>query len=709
MGALTSGLSLLASPSVIGLMFLGAMLGAFVGLIPGLGGAVLLTLLLPFLFHLPVAEGVALIVSAHAGIYFSGSATAILINSPGAPECAATTLDGYPMSQKNRAAEALGISAMATALGGVCGVIGLVALIPAMGAIITVLKPASYMLLAAFAIILIGKLQSASVTKGILSGLWGMMISFVGYDPSTGLQRFGYGQLSLYNGVSIVAVALGLFAFGRMFYLYGTNRAISEVGPTVIGERIGGKVFSGVMDVLRRPIQVLRASLVGFVAGLIPGVGGVAANFVSYAQARATSKRKHEFGTGIPEGVIAPEASNLAKEAASYVPLIALGIPGTVGSAVILSAFTILGLAPGPSMVSTHEPVIYLIAAVLLITGFLASGLGISVARHLALITTVRGALMSPYVIVLGIVGAWAATTNFIQLDILVGIGVVGLVMMRLGYSLPAAIIGFLLGSVFEHNLTLTEQVSGWNFLTQPLPDFLLALVILSIFSTPLFRALKKLRGNGAKVEETQTQKEEQRELVAVGAASTGSASINMAESGNLAGHAHSAAFFKRPGSYFELAVDAVWVVGSAIYWVTAIGYPSVSRTVPIIVSSAAFVIGLIQFLSNFIVRLQRITHGKKKSEGGHEAGKVVVANVMTGNRREYKREIAIIAWTVLMLVGIWLIGLLFAVPLGVLAYFLVLDRCSWRRAVISGVAMYVVIYVVFVRLLATQVPHGII
>ena len=693
MGALTSGLSLLASPSVIGLMFTGALLGAFVGLIPGLGGAVLLTLLLPFLFHLPVAEGVALIVSAHAGIYFSGSATAILINSPGAPECAATTLDGYPMSQKNRAAEALGISAMATALGGVCGVIGLVALIPAMGLIITILKPASFMLLAAFAIILIGKLQSASVTKGVLSGLWGMMIAFVGYDPSTGLQRFGYGQLSLYNGVSIVAVALGLFAFGRMFYLFGTNRAIAEVGPTAIGERIGGQVFHGVSEVIRRPIQVLRASIVGFIAGLIPGVGGVAANFVSYAQARATSKRKSEFGTGVPEGVIAPESSNLAKEAASYVPLIALGIPGTVGSAVILSAFTILGLAPGPSMVTEHEPVIYLIAAVLLITGFLASGLGLSVARHLALITTVRGALMAPFVIILGIVGTWAATTNFIQLDILVGIGVVGLVMLRLGYSLPAAIIGFLLGSVFEHNLTLTEQVSGWSFLRQPLPDFLLLLVVLSIFSTPLFRLLRMLFVKGQPV-------------VVEALASASTEDLEQIEPKE--GREETSSFFKRPNSYFEVTVDAVWVIGSAVYWITAIGYAPVARTVPLLVSSAAFLLGMVQLLSSFVVKLQRLTHGSKKGDRGHGKGRVVVANVVTGSRTEYKREIFMIAWTALMLVGIWLIGLQLAIPLGILVYFFVLDRGSWRRAVISGALMYLIIYVIFVRLLATQLPHGI-
>lgn len=699
MGALTSGLSLLASPSVFGLMFVGALLGAFVGLIPGLGGAVLLTLLLPFLFHLPVAEGVALIVSAHAGIYFSGSATAILINSPGAPECAATTLDGYPMSQKNRAAEALGISAMATALGGVCGVIGLVVLIPAMGAIITVLKPASFMLLAAFAIILIGKLQSASVTKGILSGLWGMMIAFVGFDPSTGLQRFGYGQLSLYNGVNIVAVALGLFAFGRMFYLYGTNRAIAEVGPTVIGERIGGQVLQGVAEVLRRPIQVLRASLVGFVAGLIPGVGGVAANFVSYAQARATSKRKSEFGTGVPEGVIAPEASNLAKEAASYVPLIALGIPGTVGSAVILSAFTILGLAPGPSMVSLHQSVIYLVAAVLLFTGFIASGLGLSVARHLALITTIRGALMSPFVIVLGIVGTWAATTNFIQLDLLVAIGVVGLVMMRLGYSLPAAIIGFLLGSVFEHNLTLTEQVSGWGFLKQPLPDFLLVLVVVSIFSTPLARLVRKIwtgarNGSGESVDLANSMPGPERV--------TQTSTLKLTEEPQLSR-------FMRPRSYFEVVVDSVWVAATAIYWFTAIGYPTVSRTVPIIVSTVAFLVGLLQLLSNFIVKLSRFTHGRKKGESGEGSSGLVVANVVKGSRSEYRREFWIIVWTALMLVGIWLVGMLVAIPLGVLVYFFVLDRGSWRRALISGAVVFLIIYFVFVRLLSTQLPHGLI
>ena len=519
------------------------------------------------------------------------------------------------------------------------------------------------------------------------------MIAFVGYDPSTGLQRFGYGQLSLYNGVSIVAVALGLFAFGRMFYLFGTNRAIAEVGPTAIGERIGGQVLHGVSEVIRRPIQVLRASIVGFIAGLIPGVGGVAANFVSYAQARATSKRKSEFGTGVPEGVIAPESSNLAKEAASYVPLIALGIPGTVGSAVILSAFTILGLAPGPSMVTEHEPVIYLIAAVLLITGFLASGLGLSVARHLALITTVRGALMAPFVIILGIVGTWAATTNFIQLDILVGIGVVGLVMLRLGYSLPAAIIGFLLGSVFEHNLTLTEQVSGWSFLRQPLPDFLLLLVVLSIFSTPLFRLLRMLFVKGQPV-------------VVEALASASTEDLEQIEPKE--GREETSSFFKRPNSYFEVTVDAVWVIGSAVYWITAIGYAPVARTVPLLVSSAAFLLGMVQLLSSFVVKLQRLTHGSKKGDRGHGKGRVVVANVVTGSRTEYKREIFMIAWTALMLVGIWLIGLQLAIPLGILVYFFVLDRGSWRRAVISGALMYLIIYVIFVRLLATQLPHGI-
>src|SRR5487761_1622052 len=202
--AMIAGLHALLDPSVILLLLIGMLAGTFVGVVPGLGGAVLLTMLLPFLYGLNVVQGLALMVSAHASIYFAGSITAILLNTPGAPESAPTTIDGYQMTRKGQAARALGISAAATTLGGWIGFVALIAVIPFMLTLITVLRPPEFLLLAILAVVLVGQLHSGSMTKGLLSGTFGFLMSFIGFDPITGVQRFSFNLLSLYNGFSIV-------------------------------------------------------------------------------------------------------------------------------------------------------------------------------------------------------------------------------------------------------------------------------------------------------------------------------------------------------------------------------------------------------------------------------------------------------------------------------------------------------------------------
>jgi len=492
--ALATGVASLFSVYGLLMLMLGSLLGTFVGVIPGLGGAVLLTVLLPFIYGMPVIPALSLLLAAHTGIYFSGSITAILLNTPGAPESAPTTFDGYAMTQKGMAPRALGISAVATTLGGWIGVALLLLVIPLMYQIITLFQPSEYLMLAVLAIILIGQMRSGSLTKGLLSGLFGLMISFVGYDPITGVQRFTFHLLTLYNGFGITAVALGLFAFAEMFFLYGVNRSTSQTAKLSFSKNEPGtRVIDGVRDVMHHPWLMIRSAILGTLLGVVPGIGGVAANFISYGQAAKTSKHPELFGTGIPEGIIAPEASSIAKEAGSLIPTVALGVPGGVGMAVLMSGFTILGIIPGPTMLTSHLDAVFAMAFVIAIGSLLASLMGLGIAPTLAKISRVPSSVLVPFILVLGALGTYAATRSFGQVVAMLGFGMIGLMMKRLRYSIPAAMIGYILGTIAEQNLYLVQQLQGWGMFERPLTDLLAIVTLFILFGPYLNRRRQKV------------------------------------------------------------------------------------------------------------------------------------------------------------------------------------------------------------------------
>ncbi|WP_375490559.1 tripartite tricarboxylate transporter permease [uncultured Jatrophihabitans sp.] len=487
--SLLNGLTALGATQAVLMVLVGTLLGTVVGAIPGLGGAVLLTLLLPFIYNMPVVPALALLLAAHTGIYFSGSITAILFNTPGAPESAATTFDGYPMTKKGQPARALGISATATTIGGWVGVILLAALIPFMNQLTKLFHPSEFLALAILAIVLIGQMRARSVTKGLISGAFGLMIAFVGYDPITGVQRFTGGILSLYNGFDITAVALGLFAFGEMFRLYAlrSSRAGNATRIKLGGAQPGARIRDGVRDVASHKWLTLRSSVLGTVLGIIPGVGGVAANFISYGQASRGSKHPERFGTGTPEGIIAPEASSISKEAGNLLPTVALGVPGGVGMAVLMSGFTILGLVPGPSMIEKHQSTVWAMAFVIAFASLLASLMGLGMVPGLVRLANVPSRILVPFVLALGFLGVYAASSEISQTVAVFAFGVAGWAMVRYGYSVPAAMIGFLLGKVVENNLYLVRNLQGWASLERPLTALMVVIIILSLFS-PLLR-----------------------------------------------------------------------------------------------------------------------------------------------------------------------------------------------------------------------------
>lgn len=492
---LIDGLTSLGTPEAVLLLVAGTMLGTVVGAIPGLGGAILLTLLLPFIYNMDIVPALALLLGAHTGIYFSGSITAILFNTPGAPESAATTFDGYAMTENGQPARALGISATATTIGGWIGVLLLMVLIPFMDKLTTLFHPSEFLALAVLAIVLIGQMRARSVTKGLISGAVGLMISFVGYDPITGVQRFTGGMISLYNGFGVTTVALGLFAFAEMFRLFATPSRSTAGGSNVKlrGGRQGARVRDGIRDVASHKWLTFRSAVLGTVLGIIPGVGGVAANFVSYGQAAKISRHPERFGTGIPEGIIAPESSSISKEAGNLLPTVALGVPGGVGMAVLMSGFSILGMVPGPQMLTQHQDAVWAMAIVIGIGSLLASLMGLGMAPGLARLARVPSRTLVPFVLTLGFLGVYAATQEISQTIAVFAFGIAGWAMVRYGYSVPAAMIGFLLGKVVEDNLYLVRNLQGWSALERPLTALMVAIILLSLFS-PLF---KKIRFGG--------------------------------------------------------------------------------------------------------------------------------------------------------------------------------------------------------------------
>lgn len=659
------------------LLFLGGnLLGTFVGAIPGLGGAVLLTVLLPFIYGMEPLRALVLLLAAHTGIYFSASITAILLNTPGAAESAATTIDGYAMSQQGKGARALGISAAATTIGGWVGVVVLVLMIPLMQKMSTFFQPSEYLLLAIFAIVLIGQLRSGSLTKGLLSGLFGLLISFVGYDPITGVLRFCFNWIYLYNGFNVTAVALGIFGLGEMFILYGRNRAVVENQDFEFSKQPGFRVMDGVRDVFGHLRLTVSSALIGTFLGLIPGIGGLAANFISYGHALKTSKHPEKFGTGIPEGVIAPEGSSIAKEAGSLVPTCALGIPSGVGMAILMSAFTILGIVPGPPMLTSHLGLIYGMAWVIAFGSLVASLTGLAVAPFLARVAQVPGPILVPFIFTFAYLGVYAASLNPGEILFMAVFGILGLVGRRYKYSLPAVLIGFILGQIIEKNFYLSVIFQGLHFFYRPLSDVLLLLIVALLVGPYLAKRFGK-----RSIEKMSMMKGSQAAVKVL-----------------------------RP----ELIVDVLWVVLSLSYLAIARAYPPDGRLIPDVVGVATLIIGLVQLAGNFIAVLRPFTHARAATEPDRKEHEslVLIANeqpspVKGGNTAE-RRQLWAVAWAFGYVAAIYALGYLIAVPAFFLTYFLAKGQRNWKLAVISAAAMGLITWGVFEQLLMIRLPGSI-
>lgn len=442
-------------------VFMGVTGGIAIGALPGLTATMGVALLVPFTFGRPPIESLAMLLGIYCGGMYGGSISAILLRTPGTPAGAATVLEGYPMGQRGEAGRALAMALFASFCGGMIGALIMTFLSPFVAGVALEFSYVEYFALALFGLSVIISISGTSIVKGIMSGFFGLLLATIGMDPISGFPRFIFGQMDLMEGPSFIPTLIGLFAVAELF----SN--IEKMGVT---ERIKAKIgqyFPSWADIKTSLPNIIKSSLIGTGVGAVPGAGGDIAAFVSYAEAKRSSRHPEKFGTGLVEGVAATESSNNACSGGAMIPLLSLGVPGDAVTAVLLGAFVIQGLQPGPLLYKEHLDVVYNVFASMIIANIAMLIVGAVGIRFFARIIGVQKEILIPIIFVLSLVGSYAMRQNVFDVYLTIGFGVIGYLMQRYHYPLSPILLALILGPMAESNLRRSMVVSGgdWHIL----------------------------------------------------------------------------------------------------------------------------------------------------------------------------------------------------------------------------------------------------
>jgi TctA family transporter len=483
---------LLALLTAQSLMFLviGVLFGVVIGFLPGLGGVAAMVLLLPFIFGQEPAAVMALLLGAHVATIYNDGITGILFNVPGASKGIALCFDGYPMTQKGQGQRALGAAAMASLVGGLTGVVFLIAILPLTRAIMLALGPPEYFVMGLWGLSVIAVFSEGSVLRGLVAGGLGLLLSFVGQNPITATDRFTFGVLYLHDGIDFAVAAIGLFAISQMLVFY--RRGGTAVSVSSGGDR--STVWEGVRDVFQHKKLVLRSSLLGIFVGVLPGLGGDVGAIAAYGQAASTSKDPDSFGKGNVAGVIAPATTLGANEGGGLLPTLGFGIPGGESMAVLLAAFIVVGVVPGPQMLTTGLPLVFSMIWAIVLANILTTGIGLFTAPFFAKLTALPTNLLVPFVLAVCFVGVYAINQQPADVIAAAAFGLLGYALRVHRYSLANVAIGFVLGSILERYLHISITLHGPLFwIERPVTLGLLIFVVVTI-AWPFWRMWRRRR-----------------------------------------------------------------------------------------------------------------------------------------------------------------------------------------------------------------------
>ncbi len=478
----------LAWPSPL-FMVLGTLLGIVFGFIPGLGGAQALALLTPVTFGMPNNQAMAMLIGAMGAVPFGGSISAILINTPGTPQNAATTFDGFPLTQQGKAGYALGASASSSIMGALFGVLVLTVLIPLGRPVVLAFSYPEFFMMAFMGISVIAVVSMGSIWKGLTAGVFGLLLSTIGYDPVTGSVRYTFGIDYLYDGIKIVPALIGLFAISESLEMMIKGKDLSSGGEVA---DTGEGVWEGIKATFEHFWLFVRCSIIGVIIGLIPGVGGSVSNFLAYGHAVQTTRKDPRFGQGDVRGVIAPQASDTAKDGGALVPTILFGIPGSVETAILLGAMILHGLQPGPRLMLDNPHLIYVIVFALVASNVLAGILGLAGAKYLARLTALPVNLVAPTIFALALMGAYATQGDWDDVVLALVFGVIGYFMNRFGFSRVPLVISLVLGAMAQQSFHQTLTSMGiQGFFTRHISLTIFLVTVLTLV-TPFARRRRR-------------------------------------------------------------------------------------------------------------------------------------------------------------------------------------------------------------------------
>jgi putative tricarboxylic transport membrane protein len=463
---------------------IGSLVGVVGGALPGITITMTVIVVLPFTFGLEPLQGLSAMIGVYVGGETGGLITSCLLGIPGKPSAVATTFDGFPMAKKGEPGRALWLGIWASIFGGLLGAIVLVGATGPLARMALEFGPWEYFSLFVLALSMVAGLVEASLVKGLVAGAIGLVITVLGNDPVMGKPRLTFGIEFLEGGVPFLPVLIGVFAFAQLMSeverMGGGRTALQAVDKAV---SLAVSHFKVIGEILARPVLLLWSSFIGLVIGVLPAIGGSAANMLAYDQAKKFSKHPETFGTGIPEGIISSEASNNANVAGSLVTIMAFGIPGDAVTAVMLGALTIHGIQSGPLFILQNPVLAYgMFAAYILAHGLVLIILWAGVRWMLRIVTVPKAALF-PVVLVLCVIGAYALNNTVDNIYVLLVSGIFGYGMVKFGFPLAPFILGVILGDQIEINLVraIMTDSNPWLFLTRPISGGLLIASVLSV------------------------------------------------------------------------------------------------------------------------------------------------------------------------------------------------------------------------------------
>ena len=635
-------------------MLIGAAIGFVVGILPGLGGPTTLALMLPFVLKMNPVEAFAFLLGMLAVTNTTGDITSILFGIPGEPTSAATIVDGHAMAKRGEAGRALGAAMMSSLIGAVFGALVLGLAIPVVRPLVLAFGSPEFFMLSVLGITFVASLSGEALLRGLVAGGLGLWLATIGLDPMTGTQRYTFGQLFLWDGIGLVPVTIGFYAIPELVDLAVQRSSIAHAD---VGQ-VGG-VWRGVRDTFRHWFLVLRCSAVGTFVSIIPGLGAATTQWLAYAHAVQSSPDRARFGKGAVEGVLGPGAANNSTLGGSLVTTVAFGVPASVSTAILMGAFVIQGLVPGPSMLAPapkgHLAVTLAMVWTIVISNVITVAVCLLFMGQLARITRIRGTLLVPFILTLVYVGAFAEKNVFQDLGVVLVFGALGLAMARLGWPRPPLLLGLVLGPLAENRLFLSTDNYGAAWLLRPGVLLLIGIAVVGL-AVPLVRRWGRRRPPAG------------------------------------AGRAGAPRRFRLDGgAAFSLAI--VLLFAWALWQSRSFGWRA--ALFPWAVTVPALFLAIAQFAREHLGGPEH--SGPERAEPTPSVTSAVVR----------RRTAEIAAWIIGMFVAIWLVGFAGATLVTTFLYLKLGARERWAPSLALSLGGFVLVYGLFERALGVPFPPG--